>query len=122
MSIIYLLLVMKCCLWTIEMNGYKCESSLTLVSLLTSTGEDVLQSDGHHRRVSGAGQWSRRGLQTETSHTLASVHWTGLPGDLLDLHGEFVHLITVLASQRQIRLCHTLLHAVTLAILKTCEF
>lgn len=62
--------------------------------LLTSTGEDVLQSDGHHRGVSGAGQWSRRGLQTETSHTLASVHWTGVPGDLLDLHGEFVHLIT----------------------------
>lgn len=84
---------MKCGLdhrWTMEMNSYKCENG-HMILLLTSTGEDALQSDGHHWWVSGAGQWSRRGLQTETSHTLASVHWTGLPGDLLDMYGKSLH-------------------------------
>lgn len=56
--------------------------------LVCSSGEDVLQGHGCYRSFPSAGERSRRSVQTETTHTLATVHWSSLLRNLFNLCGK----------------------------------
>lgn len=84
--------IVKCSLnWPFDLFTYAC-LFLCIVSFACSLGEDVLEGHGCYRSFSSAGQWSRRSVQAETTHTLTTVHWPSLLRNLLNLSGKlFLH-------------------------------